>query len=264
MNIKFGWKPDLPDQRDYTFVQLTNNIKSDKLFSFTEKNLPPFVSLRYWCSEIEDQKTLGSCVANAVVGLMEFNKIKSGLGGKKFKHFSRLFNYYNARVFAENVEEDSGAYIRDGIKTAKVVGICLAEDWPYRVEYFKKEPPEKCYQNALQYKFIKYYRLSSLSDMKISLANGHPFVFGVAIYQSFMTGQVSNTGVVPMPGFNERLLGGHAMLAIGYDDNKKSFLVRNSWGKSWGLKEGNLGGYCYIPYDYLSSRDLSDDFWTAY
>ena len=100
--------------------------------------------------------------------------------------------------------------------------------------------------------------------MKTSLINGHPFVFGVAVYNSFISQQVENTGIVPMPTMGESMLGGHAMLAVGYNDITQRFLVRNSWGKSWGLKEGNLQGYCTIPYAYLENRNLSDDFWTAY
>jgi len=255
---KLAWKPDLPDQRDYSFEKLSWEQKYDTL------TLPTSMNLRPWCSEVEDQKNIGSCVANAIVGLFEYNRIKSGFGGSKFQHFSRLFSYYNARILGENVNSDTGAYIRDGIKTAKLNGICPAIDWPYRVEYWKTQPPLKCYQNALPYKVSSYYRLSGLTDMKTSISNYHPFVFGISIYESFMSASVTNTGIIPIPLSTEKLLGGHAMLAVGYDDSTQRFLVRNSWGKSWGIKDGNLQGYCTIPYTYLTNRSLADDFWTAF
>lgn len=259
MKRKLSWRPDLPDQRDYTFSKL---ILDQKLT--TDTVLPPSINLREWCSEVEDQQSLGSCVANAVVGLFEYNRIKNGLGGKNFIHFSRLFNYYNARVLSENVNEDSGTYIRGAIKTAKLNGVCPANYWPYWLENWNVEPTTNCYQVALPYKIKSYYRINTLIEMKTNLANGHPFVFGIAVYDSFMSAIVANTGIVPMPGATETMLGGHAMLCIGYDDATQQFLVRNSWGKLWGMKDGNLQGYCTIPYAYLENRDLSDDFWTAF
>jgi len=260
MKFKLSWKPDLPDQRDYTFARLT----LDKPLTAATGSLPASYSLRTWCSAIEDQETIGSCVANAVVGLFEFNRIRAGLGGANYRNFSRLFSYYNARVLSDNVEEDSGTYIRDAIKSAKLNGICFEYQWPYDVTAWSKEPPAHCYRNAVAYKVSKYYRLDTLMDMKNSLAAFHPFTFGVSVYTSFMSNAVASTGNVPVPLATEQLLGGHAMLAIGYDDSTQRFLVRNSWGINWGIHSGNLGGYCWIPYAYLTNRNLSDDFWTAY
>ena len=93
--------------------------------------------------------------------------------------------------------------------------------------------------------------------MRICLAEGFPFVFGFTVYESFESQQVSKTGKVYMPKKNEKVLGGHAVLAVGYNDKDKRFTVRNSWGTGWGMK-----GYFTMPYDYLASRYLSDDFWT--
>lgn len=259
MKRKLSWRPDLPDQRDYTFTQL---VGDQKITAMTI--LAPAVSLRPWCSAIEDQQTLGSCVANAVVGLFEFNRIRAGLGGENYRNFSRLFSYYNSRVLSDNVEEDSGTYIRDAIKSAKLNGICFEYEWPYALDAWNVEPSLNCYKNAISYKVSKYYRLETLDDMKNSLAAFHPFAFGAAVYDSFMSNPVASTGNVPMPASTERMLGGHAMLCIGYDDATQRFLVRNSWGKDWGIHSGNLGGYCWFPYEYLTNRNLSDDFWTAY
>mgnify|MGYP001375878578 CR=1 FL=1 len=257
MKRKLAWRPDLPDQRDYTFSQLTIDQNIPITASVTS-------SLRFWCSSVEDQGTLGSCVSNAVVGLYEFNRNFSGLGGSNYRNFSRLFNYYNSRVLSENVDEDSGTYIRDAIKSAKLNGICYEFQWPYDVNAWMNEPPLGCYREAINHKVSKYYRIETLDEMRTSLANFHPFVFGIAVYESFLSDAVAATGDVPMPSSREQMLGGHAMLCIGHDDITRRFLVRNSWGKNWGIPYGNLGGYCWIPYDYLTDRNLSDDFWTAY
>jgi C1A family cysteine protease len=93
--------------------------------------------------------------------------------------------------------------------------------------------------------------------MKVCLATGFPFVFGFAVYESFQTQEVARTGIVNLPDKKESMLGGHAVVSVGYEDKLKRFIVRNSWGNDWGIK-----GYFTIPYQYLEDRDLSDDFWT--
>jgi C1A family cysteine protease len=257
MRRKFSWKPDVPDQRDYTFGRMTmdQGVKMSVL--------PTAVSMRRWCTEVEDQGSLGSCGANAVVGMMEFNQCKSGNGGSKLVQLSRLFNYYNSRVLGDNVNEDSGVYLRDAIKTLKLNGVAPANDWPHRERYWATQPPLNAYVNALQFRITRYYRLNTIDEMKSTLASGKVFIFGMAVYDSFLSWKVASDGIVPMPTSKERLWGGHAMVGIGYDDSTQRFLIRNSWGKEWGIKDGNLQGYCTMPYAYLESRNLSDDFWTG-
>lgn len=253
---KLAWKPDIPDQRDYKY----SNLVQQKLIS-TAGTLPSRINLRRWCSEVEDQQYLGSCTANAIVGMIECRRNYEKKGGL---NFSRLFNYYNERVFIHMEQVDSGAYLRDGVKSARMSGICLANDWPYDLRKWKTEPSDSAYRNAINYRISKYCRINTLDEMKLSLATGRPFVFGFAVYDSFMSQQVASTGIVPMPSSGERMLGGHAVMAIGYDDVTGKFLVRNSWGKRWGLKDNHLQGYCWMPYDYLTNRGLSNDFWTIY
>ena len=146
--------------------------------------------------------------------------------------------------------------LRDGIKTLAKQGVCSEAKWPYTIAKFKVKPTPSCYKEALTHQITSYQRLQTLDEMRACLAEGFPFVFGFTVYESFESQQVAQTGVVPMPKPGERVLGGHAVMAVGYDDSKKKFTVRNSWGESWGIK-----GYFTMPYDYLANRDLSDDFW---
>jgi C1A family cysteine protease len=110
----------------------------------------------------------------------------------------------------------------------------------------------------MAHQITQYQRVDnrSVEAIKTPLAEGHPVVFGFSVYDSFESDQVAKDGVVPMPQKGEELLGGHAVLAVGYDDGSKMFIVRNSWGPKWGRE-----GYCMMPYEYLTNTDLADDFW---
>jgi C1A family cysteine protease len=181
---------------------------------------------------------------------------------------SRLFIYYNERVMEHDVVLDHGAQIRDGIKTVANQGVCPEEMWPYddrsmdpdpcpQCAYAQK-PTAICYTEALKHKVQSYQRLVAIPDtLKGCLASGYPFVFGFTVYESFESKQVAETGVVPMPAPTEKTVGGHAVLAVGYDDDAQQFIVRNSWGAMWGQ-----AGYCVMPYAYLTNSSLADDFWT--
>ncbi len=242
----YGWLPDLPDHRDKFYAELSLVAPPQKI--------PSHVDLRAHCSPVEDQGELGSCTANALAGNLEYLK-KQHL--KKVINFSRLFIYYNERVIEHTVNTDSGAMIRDGIKTLVKLGACPESEWPYDVSVFTHKPPAKAYTDALKYQVTSYYRLVSLQEMKQTLANGYPFVFGFSVYESFESDLVVQEGIVPMPAQGERLLGAHAVMAVGFDEAKQVFIVRNSWGVAWGQK-----GYFTIPYAYLANRNLSSDFWT--
>jgi C1A family cysteine protease len=240
-----GWVPDLPDQRDklYGVVRRVPAV------------LPPKTDLRPLCSPVEDQGDLGSCTGNALAGAVEFLEKKDKI---PFTNVSRLFIYYNERVIEHSVREDAGAMIRDGIKTLVKQGVCAEAKWPYVVSKFTVKPRSACYTEALDHQVTAYARLQTVDEMRACLANGYPFVFGFSVYESFESQQVAKTGAVQMPKPKERQLGGHAVLAVGYDDTAKRFLVRNSWGPTWGMK-----GYFTMPYAYLAERNLSDDFWTV-
>jgi C1A family cysteine protease len=247
---RYGWVPDLPDHRDHLYSAPVVWLAK----------LPAKVDLRAKCPKVVyDQKQLGSCTANAIAAAIEFDLLKEKVA-KPFTP-SRLFIYYNERAIEGTVNQDSGAQIRDGVKSVKNLGAPPEALWPYSDHNpgpFQQKPPPSVYKEAAKHKVTGYQRVARvLSQMKGCLAAGYPFVFGFTVYDSFESPQVAKTGQVPMPGPKEEVLGGHAVLAVGYDDSIQRFIVRNSWGPKWGIK-----GYFTMPYTYLLEPNLSDDFWT--
>jgi C1A family cysteine protease len=242
---RYGWIPDLPDARDQ-FYQAPRRAGT----------LPPSVDLRATCPPVYDQGQLGSCTANAIGAAVEFDQKKQKLA-QTFTP-SRLFIYYNERALEGTVSSDSGAMIRDGIKAIAAEGVCPEPTWPYIEANFAQRPPQTCYKVGSTHPAVQYSRLAQVvAQMKGCLAAGYPFVFGFTVYECFETDEVAASGVVPMPAASEMSLGGHAVMAAGYDDASQRFLVRNSWGAAWGM-----GGYFTIPYAYLGDTNLADDFWT--
>lgn len=247
-NKKFihGWAPDLPDIRDFKY----------KVPKYLAKKVPTKVDLRSKCPPVLDQGELGSCTANAIANAHLFNQKK-----QKAKNLflpSRLFIYYNERKLENTIRVDSGAQIRNGFKTISHQGACPEDLWVYDISKFTKKPPVKLYIEALNHQVVEYMRITpTLANLKGCLADGYPFVFGFMVYESFESDKVAKTGIVPMPS-KERALGGHAVLCVGYSNTKKQFIVQNSWGSDWADK-----GYFYLPFDYLTNSNLSDDFWTV-
>ena len=243
---KYGWLPDLPDARDHLYAAPMAVLSK----------LPASVDLRPKCPPVYDQGQLGSCTGNAIAGAIQFGRRKA----KQKPDFvpSRLFIYYNERVIEHTVNTDAGAQIRDGIKCAVNQGACNEMTWPYNIAQFTKQPPAAAYQEAKKYQVTSYSRVTqTLSQLKGCLANGYPFVFGFTVYESFESQQVAQTGVMTMPAPKEKVVGGHAVLAVGYDDASQRFIIRNSWGPGWGQK-----GYFTMPYAYITESNLADDFWT--
>lgn len=251
MDRVYGWRPDKPDIRDlrYTAPRAVLDV------------LPASVDLRPLCPIVYDQGVLGSCTANAIGAAFQFGQIKQVMGtpdqGKDFIP-SRLFIYYNERELEGSVEIDAGAELRDGIKTVVRQGVCPETLWPYDVVRFREKPIPACYQDALEHQVVQYMRVDqTLAQLKGCLAAGYPIIFGFTVYTGFEAPEVARTGDMGMPGPGERVVGGHAVLAVGYDDATGRFLVRNSWGAGWGKD-----GYFTMPYEYLLHSDLAADFWT--
>ena len=266
-DLSLGWHRDLPDMRDHT--QSTESVakvlaKSSPLKK-AAKTLPASVDLRKYCSPIEDQGSIGSCTAHAGVGMVEYFE-RRAFG----KHIdaSRLFLYKVTRQLI-GFTGDDGAYLRDTMKALVLFGVPPEKYWPYDVKRFNDDPSSFCFSYAQSYQAIDYYRLDPpgtstsalLANVKKSLAANLPSMFGFSVYSS-IPGAGDGKGEIPYPGKGDTLEGGHAVLAVGYDDQKKigttkgALLIRNSWGKDWGDH-----GYGWLPYAYIENG-LADDFWS--
>ena len=251
--------PQLPVTRKYCLKKDQQKHKDAfplHTFKATREILPRKVDLRPGCPDVYDQGSLGSCTANAIGGAYEFDEMKQ----KEAKHFtpSRLFIYYNEREMENSVEEDSGASIGDGVASVHTIGVCKETDWPYDIAKFAEKPTSELYVKAKKHVSGKFHRLDqNMFQVKTALIQGTPVMVGITLYDSFESQEVSATGIVPMPNVKtESCLGGHAVLIVGYDDDKHQFIMRNSWGSTWGDK-----GYFYLPYNYMMSPDLASDFW---
>ncbi len=219
--------------------------------------LPSSVDLSGKCPPVYDQGNLGSCTAQAIGALLDMIHVQST--GEDFFTPSRLFIYYFERELMGTINEDSGASIRDGIKVTVKKGACPETMHPYDISRFTEKPSDDAIEAALDFQALEYNRifLNSLRLIKRTLAAGYPIVCGIMVYESFESEEVEETGIVPMPDtVKEDLLGGHAVMIVGYDDESETFLVRNSWGDEWGND-----GYFTLPYAFVKDAFLTSDMW---
>jgi C1A family cysteine protease len=242
---KYLLKVDKHDERDLIYSAVHH------------AKIPTSADLRSQLSPVVDQGQLGSCTANAIVsGLREFLDLKNG---SPLTRLSRLFLYWHERKIEGTINQDSGAYIRDGMKVLQKIGVCPELDYPYSIDHFTDKPTDKAETVATAYKISSYHRVANLNALKTSIAEGYPVVIGISVYESFESDQVAKTGLIPLPDTNkEQCLGGHAVLVAGYDDNAGHTICRNSWGESWGDK-----GYFYLPYSFFTIKGLVFDMWTG-
>ena len=238
---KYHWVKDSPDP---------NDIK----YKLSGAPLPPMVDLRKWASPIDDQGQLGSCTGNSIAGAIDLIDRKTH---NKQTQVSRLFIYYYERLLEGTVRQDSGAQIRDGIKVTYTYGAPLENLWPYNINLFENAPSSAAVADAAKRKVTRYESCVDFVHVKDALAAGYPVVIGFSVYESFESQAVAATGMMPVPDVGtEQCLGGHAVCIMGYDDAKKTFTVRNSWGPNWGDH-----GYFHMPYEIIQNTSLSSDFW---
>ncbi|CAF3621840.1 unnamed protein product [Rotaria sp. Silwood1] len=225
------------------------------LVQFTAPQLPRKVDLRSHMTPVEKQGDTMTCTSNALAGALEY-LLKKSTGDNI--DVSRLFIYYNARLKSkpDGKIADSGARIPIAIEVLKESGTCLEQIWPFDMENLNKRPHSEAYEAAHQHKIIDALKVNiDLDDMKKCLALGYPFIFGLKTFALYQ--KAKKNGMVPMPNPEDtppEWIFRHAMLAVGYDDDLKKFIVRNSWGEDWGAK-----GYCYIPYDYMTDPNYCRD-----
>lgn len=247
-DFALGWTPSLPDHRDLCAVELMRGILPTAR--------PGRYSMRQAMPPVTNQKSLGSCVSQTVRAALEFTGEEMGGDGDLP---SSLFIYYNGRVLHNTVNSDSGLSIRNGFKSVAKWGYCDESYCPYVIADFKKKPSKAAYADAA-FKKLKDAMYASvpqdLDAMRDVLAANNPIAIGFSVFSSF--DRVGRNGLVPYPGMNEKVRGGHAVLVTGYDDEKGVFEFRNSWGTGWGN-----AGYGYFKYEHLTNRKLASDFWTV-
>ena len=272
-----GWLRELPDFRDFSPDDAAVQAAIPKGSALAAvgapkaPSLPKKVDLRQWCSAIEDQRTIGSCTAQAAVGIVEYYQ-RRAYG--KHLNGSRLFVYKATRNLL-GWEGDTGAYLRSTMGALKLFGVPPEQYWPYRIADFEKEPPAFLYALAQSYQAETYFRLDPagkapadvLKSIREHLHAGVPSMFGFTVYDSLWGADA--TGAIPFPERNDRQEGGHAVVAVGYDDDKSikhpqaakatkgALLIRNSWGSAWGDK-----GYGWLPYEFVR-QSLAVDWWVV-
>jgi C1A family cysteine protease len=255
MSRIYNLNHDIEDVRDFLLAQTL----------LPAVNLPSELDLRENCPPIWDQGNQGSCTSQAGCAC------RSMLTNDSKLELSRAFLYYQEREIEGKTSEDSGATIRDICKATQKFGICTDEIMPYDPADFATQPTPQAAEAAVDYKISDYKRLLSIDEIKQSLfTRSQPVLIGIPVYESMENSEVAASGILPMPQSGEKLLGGHAVLIVGYKNEKSKrfdwlinlffkinrgyFIVRNSWGEGWGQK-----GYFLMPYDYLSKYGF--DYW---
>jgi C1A family cysteine protease len=247
---KYGWRRGLPGDRRFPRLALPSYPKLAPAASLMETGfLPP----------VWDQGSSGSCSGHGTTAAIMYARAKQGLA---FIDLSRLFPYWNARVTEGTSASDGGAVIADVVAASQEFGDCPYADLPTDPSLVTVAPPTQAFSDAIIHKTLGATRVWGASGAGLQYHAKHcisvlglPVVLGFTVYESFESDQVANTGIVPMPGPAEKVLGGHAVLVVAYDDDSQLLTLRNSWGDGWGQK-----GYFQAPYAFMFDPGVSDDF----
>ena len=252
MNRVLKYKARKVDPRDYTFSVERDPTKNVETFT-TIKKSNTLQGIKYVSAPsfsisplpaIINQGQLGACTANAFY----YTTMKQT---KNMLPLSRLYLYANCRCIDDTpLNQDDGTTIASLCKAVATYGLCKEVIYSYDIKKFVDLPPLIAYQSAKKLKVFNYtYIKQDLNSLKGALTLYNvPIIFGICVYDSFLTNDVATNGIVPMPNTEKEICqGGHCIVAVGYDDATKTFTCANSWGTSWGNK-----GYFYLPYDYIT------------
>lgn len=241
----FGWVRDLPNPDYPQYVPSPRLLASRPSSMDLESLYPP----------VYDQGQLGSCTAQAIAGDIHADEIAANITNPVIP--SRLMIYWLERSLEGTVDADAGAAISDGLKVVNTYGYCDEKLWPYDISRFRDKPPTAAFDAAVPNKIKDYGRVQQDVDhFATALASGLGVIFGFTCFESLESRQTALTGMIPMPKRGEQVIGGHAVVAVGYDDSTQLVKIRNSWGTSWGKN-----GYGWLPYQYVFHPSLAADFW---
>lgn len=270
INFGFGWKKEPSDIKDIKY----------KLSPSTINLLPTIhlVDLRTLFPPVYNQGKMGSCVANAIAGMVDFLRRKDG--ESPLWTPSRLYLYYWGRYLENTIGNDSGLYNRDGMKALDRWGICSEDEWPYidvptdssgnfPADSLPVTKPLGKYgalgAEAAKWRIVNYEKIVDLASydndainkMKGCLIEGYPFIFGIWVFSTWFDSNGKPVTIIKFPTFSDTCLGGHCMVGVGFDDTNQWFIARNSWGNQYGDN-----GYFYLPYQYM--QVYSSDVWVGY
>lgn len=246
--MKFGFLPSQDNNKDYDF----SNVKSN-ILKYASSSTNEHVITEY--TPVSDQLNLGSCVANATVDALE---ILMGLSGKPVQ-LSRLFVYWNSRLYDKNTDKDEGTYIRNAFNSLAKDGVCPESVWQYNVNKVFAQPPMEAYRKGLDNTIHSFYRIKSTDSKRIdeiasAVRSNHPVVFGTGVTNSFINYFYSNSDTV-WQSPTEAIAGLHAMIVTGVreQNNRLQFYIRNSWGVNWGRN-----GHTWFDQDYFLHPTTGD------
>jgi len=230
------------------FTRSSNLIKLGANNALNEHIIPEYTPL-------SNQLTLGSCVANATCDALEI--LKGLENPNKIKQLSRLFVYWNSRLYHQDTDKDKGTYIHLAMKSLEVYGVCEESVWPYKVSSVFAQPNILSYKEGNDNTLHSFYQITSwdderLQDVEAAIRANHPVVFGTQVDSNFTGNNIAP--VVKRPTGN--FVGGHAMIITGVRRAPDlQFYIRNSWGPAWGYN-----GHCWMSADYISWDETNDLF----